>query len=168
MFDFIRVETAPFFPHNCRACQSGKDLIDTHAEDHVGRVYLCRMCIERGARVYGMIEGNRHQQLMQADTLLLAANRALEQNQDAIQALEGQVDVLDNEYVAAVEELANARQRIEQLESAQLAFADQARALVGVGAQQPAAIYLRKEHDETEDEDNLDGGHAGTGGDPED
>jgi len=79
VLDFIRVEGAPaFFPFNCRACQSGKDLVDTHAEDVLGRVYICRMCFERGARVFGMIEGNRHQELMQADTSLQRSKQALE------------------------------------------------------------------------------------------
>lgn len=104
MQEFMRIDGgAPFFPHNCRACTGVKDLIDTFAEDQVGRVYLCRLCITRGARVFGLVKGNRHTELERADELLSASTKESERQREQIERMTA--------------ELSARAQRISQLEA---------------------------------------------------
>ena len=72
MIEYMLVETATIFPMTC-VCGSAKGpLVDTMIENPVGRVYLCKLCARRAARLYGFAPGKRLDELADAETTLQA------------------------------------------------------------------------------------------------
>lgn len=71
MIEFILVDHPTVLPMACVICGSAKGPIaDTHVEKWGDHLYLCRLCTTRAARLYGLVKGERMEQLLAADETL--------------------------------------------------------------------------------------------------
>ena len=78
MIEFILVEHPTVMPMACVICGSHKGPIaDTHVEKWGDHLYLCRLCVTRAARLYGLVKGERMEQLLAADETLAAKEAEL-------------------------------------------------------------------------------------------
>jgi hypothetical protein len=105
VIEYIVVDRAEVYPNACFLCQAGKGpMVDTHVEKPVAggdqHVYLCRMCVTRCARVFGLVKGEKMDEL-------LAASEGLERKQVEIAGLA-------EELTAAKLEAASGRATVAQ------------------------------------------------------
>ena len=71
MLEYQIVDHASMFPMNCSICQSQKGpFVDTFAENPVGRIYICKSCARRAARIFGFAPGKKLDELQDASVLL--------------------------------------------------------------------------------------------------
>lgn len=81
MLEFIPLDHPIAFPHYCIACGGGQQgpVLDTHREVGGLRVYLCRECVKRSARIFGFTAGERLDELAAAAGSLEEKERELAQ-----------------------------------------------------------------------------------------
>jgi hypothetical protein len=71
VIEYIVVDHPAVYPNACFLCGAGKGpMVDTHVEKPVAggdqHLYLCRMCVTRGARVFGLVKGEKMDELLHA------------------------------------------------------------------------------------------------------
>jgi DNA repair exonuclease SbcCD ATPase subunit len=137
MLDPIRVDPGPFPPFTCRGCNTTKDLADMHVEDFSGRLYICRQCASNLGRVFGIVEGERMEELLSADRRLKQAEAELAERDEQITVLREYVTTKDtsvDELRAERDQLAG---RVAQLEETVRTRAQEELQLVGADAVPP-------------------------------
>lgn len=83
MIEFIVVDHPAVYPNACFLCGSGKGpMVDTHVEKPLAggdqHVYVCRLCVTRAARVFGLVKGEKMDELLAASERLEEKDRELE------------------------------------------------------------------------------------------
>lgn len=78
MIEFMVVDHPAVHPNCCVICGSGKGpIVDTHVEKWGDHLYLCRLCVTRAARVYGLVKGPKMDELLAAADSLDEKDRQL-------------------------------------------------------------------------------------------
>ena len=160
MLEFIRIDPAPIWPHRCASCQSYKALADTHVEiPGYGRLYLCKLCASRLARVFGLVKGNEMDELMNADGRLRQAEKELAERDELLERLRTEGTQWSARAAQLEEERDQLAGRIEQLEATIRTEAEMQLALVGAGTSYSTTTNspsLAEENDGTQEQDGSD------------
>lgn len=98
--DFQIVDVPSLFPSRCVLCEGTKGpLIDTRRQDQMGRIYVCARCVALSARVLGLIEGERHTELLDSGTKIgqlendvATRDRTIAEQLDALAGYKNQLD----------------------------------------------------------------------------
>lgn len=78
MLEYALVEVPSVYPNCCLLCGAGKGpMLDTHVEKWEEHFYLCQLCATRIARVFGLVKGERMDQLLDAANELGEKDRQL-------------------------------------------------------------------------------------------
>lgn len=137
--DFLKVDVPVDWPQACVCGSSKGPLVATGityraaaGTDGMAHVYLCRMCVTRAARCMGLVKGQEHERLENADTLLAQMKVEIDERQALITQLTESLAEKDRT-------IATTRGYLEQLQAEQAQrkylaeqIATNARELVGV------------------------------------
>lgn len=89
-FQYVPVPTQA--PQCCIICKSQKGPIaDTFVETPLGHLYVCELCVSRLARAAGLIEGDRHNQLIEASQSLAQAEREIANRETQIEGMNNKI-----------------------------------------------------------------------------
>jgi hypothetical protein len=170
MQEFIRVDPAPIWPHRCVACLSYRALADSHVEiEQYGRVYVCKLCASRFARVFGLVKGDEQTVLMNADTRLTQLEKQLVDSDQRREEAYGNLPAAEIQIAELEAELEHATGRLTQLTETMRAKATEELALVGsayANSSYPSTTtsgHIREEHHE-QGQENHDGDPEDEGG----
>jgi len=76
------------FPSMCLCGSQKGPIVDTYMDKPgYGRVYLCRLCVTRAARAFGLVKGSEHERLLKAADELAQAEREISERQKLVDKL---------------------------------------------------------------------------------
>lgn len=79
MIEFVVVDYPAIKPQRCVACNSSTGpLVDTLAEQWGDRIYLCKLCVKRSAKLLGFVRGDKADQLDNAMEVVAAKDSELD------------------------------------------------------------------------------------------
>lgn len=121
--EFTATQELHVWPMACIVCGAqDRPQADTGVEKYVGsnpgRIYLCRLCTEKSARVLGMVEGDEMAKLKDASTLLAEREMALRKREETIKKLTLACEDAGKQIAALAEERDYLEGRVKQLTAA--------------------------------------------------
>lgn len=137
MHEFTLTGTGPIFPHCCIACNSQHDLIDTMSETAIGRVYFCKSCARRCARIFGFSPGKKLDELQNASEILVRKEAEQEKLLEEITGLRMECGTERKTVKDLQGRLQYAEGRLQQIEHLAATVERGARELVEAVAPQP-------------------------------
>lgn len=133
---FISVPTAQIFPASCIVCREQHGpFADTKCE-HVmaGRLYVCADCVGNAARAIGLVEGDKHSELLDTAKRLGRAELDIAKRDEKLTAWRRKANEFEAKWEEAAAKAAVAEQRVAQLEETLAAAARASLELVSGGA----------------------------------